>query len=275
MPIPQDIQAYNAAQSSGDKRICDTLAKAIDRHLAGKVRSERRIWHRHPVWFLRGNPIVGYSKLKGCIRLLFWSGQSFDEPGLAPEGSFKAAEARFTSVDEISTKDLARWLSKSILIQWDYKNIVKRKGRLERLKGPDWRGETLARVRMLITQAVPGVVEEQKWAKPSNPAGVPVWSHDGIICTGETYKTAVKLTFAKGASLADPSGLFNSSLEGNTRRAIDLHEGDTIDERAFKALVRAAAALNTPVAGRRVVGGGGGGGSSKRPSGSRRSQKAR
>src|SRR5436190_21179180 len=98
----------------------------------------------------------------------------------------------------------------------------------------DWRGETLARVRILIKQADPEVVEELKWRKPSNPAGVPVWSHAGIICTGETYKNAVKMTFAKGAALADPSGLFNSSLEGNTRRAIDFHEGDKIDEKALK-----------------------------------------
>ncbi|MBC8116110.1 MAG: DUF1801 domain-containing protein [Candidatus Saccharimonas sp.] len=112
----------------------------------------------------------------------------------------------------------------------------------------DWRGETLARVRMLIKQADPEVVEEVKWRKPSNSMlGVPVWSHDGILCTGETYKNVVKLTFAKGASLADPSGLFNSSLEGNTRRAIDIHEGDKIDEKALKALIRAAVALNTSV----------------------------
>lgn len=109
----------------------------------------------------------------------------------------------------------------------------------------DWRGTTLARVRSLIKRADPNVVEEVKWAKPSNPSGVPVWSHAGIICTGETYKDKLKLTFAKGAALDDPSGLFNASLEGNIRRAIDLHEGDRIDETAFKALIRAAVALNT------------------------------
>ena len=108
----------------------------------------------------------------------------------------------------------------------------------------DWRERTLSRVRALIEQADPEVVEEVKWRKPSNPTGVPVWSHGGILCTGETYKDKVKLTFAKGASLDDPAGLFNSSLEGNVRRAIDLHEGDEIDERAFLALVRAAVALN-------------------------------
>ena len=110
----------------------------------------------------------------------------------------------------------------------------------------DWRGETLERVRKLIKQADPDVVEQVKWKKPSNAMrGVPVWEHAGIICTGETYKTAVKLTFAKGAALADPSGLFNASLEGGARRAIDIHEGDKIDATAFKALIRAAVALNT------------------------------
>ena len=112
----------------------------------------------------------------------------------------------------------------------------------------DWRGETLARVRSLIREADPEMVEEVKWRKPSNSMlGVPVWEHAGIICTGETYKTVVKMTFAKGASLKDPSGLFNASLEGNTRRAIDFHEGDEIDEKALKALIRAAVALNIPV----------------------------
>ena len=108
----------------------------------------------------------------------------------------------------------------------------------------DWRGDTLARMRALIKQADPKVAEEVKWRKPTNPAGVPVWSHDGIICTGETYKTNVRLTFAKGAWLKDPKRLFNASLEGNALRAIVIHEGDKIDEKAFKALVRAAAVVN-------------------------------
>ena len=107
----------------------------------------------------------------------------------------------------------------------------------------DWRGKTLSRVRALIKQADPEVVEEWKWVKPTNP-GTPVWSHGGIVCTGETYRDAVKMTFARGAALKDPSGLFNSSLDGNTRRAIDIHEGDTVDEAALKDLVRAAVALN-------------------------------
>jgi hypothetical protein len=108
----------------------------------------------------------------------------------------------------------------------------------------DWRGATLSRIRNLIKQADPEVVEERKWRKQANPEGVPVWSHDGMICTGETYKNDVKITFARGASLKDPSHLFNSSLEGNARRAIDIHDGEEIDEEAFKALIRAAVALN-------------------------------
>jgi len=108
----------------------------------------------------------------------------------------------------------------------------------------DWRGELLGRLRALIKQADPNVTEEIKWRKPSNPGGVPTWSHDGIICTGEVYKSRVKLTFASGASVDDPAGLFNSSLDGNVRRAIDFHEGDQVDEKAFKALVRAAVAVN-------------------------------
>jgi hypothetical protein len=112
----------------------------------------------------------------------------------------------------------------------------------------DWRGATLARLRSLILAAGPEVVEAVKWRKPSNPAGVPVWEHDGVICTGETYKAYVKLTFAKGAALPDPAGLFNASLEGGTRRAIDLREGEELDPAAFQALIREAAALNAATA---------------------------
>jgi len=128
--MQQDTQAYNNAQATADKEICDLLAKEID---MGLPNAENKIWHAHPVWFLNGNPVVGYSKLKNCIRLLFWSGQSFDEPLLQNEGKFKAAEIRYTSAEQINTKDLKRWLKKSNAIQWDYKNIVKRRGALERL----------------------------------------------------------------------------------------------------------------------------------------------
>jgi hypothetical protein len=109
----------------------------------------------------------------------------------------------------------------------------------------DWKGDLLSRLRALILEADPEMTEERRWVKPSNPAGVPTFSHDGLVCTGETYKSVVKMTFAEGASLPDPSGLFNSSLEGNTRRAIDFREGDELNEEALKALIRAAVALNT------------------------------
>ncbi len=126
-----DIKTYNEKLTKEDKKICDLFATEIGSALP---KAENKIWHAHPVWFLYGNPIVGYDKLKSCVRLLFWSGQSFDEDGLKNEGSFKAAEARYTDVSQINIKDLKRWLKKSKSIQWDYKNIVKRKGVLERLK---------------------------------------------------------------------------------------------------------------------------------------------
>lgn len=126
-----DTLAYNDALDASDKTICDLLASEIDRALP---EAENKIWHRHPVWFLDGNPIAGYDKLKPCVRLLFWSGQTFEEPGLANEGSFKAAEARYTDVAQVDVEALRRWLGKARDIQWDYRNIAKRKGKLERLK---------------------------------------------------------------------------------------------------------------------------------------------
>lgn len=125
-----DIQEYNNKQTAEDKEICDRLAIEIDSQLPN---AESKIWHAHPVWFLNGNPVAGYSKLKGNVRLLFWSGQSFDEDELQNEGSFKAAEKRYTNASQINVTNLQRWLQKARTIQWDYKNIVKRKGLLERL----------------------------------------------------------------------------------------------------------------------------------------------
>ncbi|WP_421775561.1 DUF1801 domain-containing protein [Gracilimonas sp.] len=124
-------QAYNDGLDAGDKEICDTLAELINTYLP---EAENKIWHAHPVWFLDGNPVAGYSKLKDGVRLFFWSGQSFDEPGLTKSGSFKAAEKRYTAPDQINEEEVQRWVKKSRDIQWDYKNIVKRKGKLERLK---------------------------------------------------------------------------------------------------------------------------------------------
>jgi hypothetical protein len=127
----KEIKVYNDKQTSDDKEICNQLSTIFDNEL---TEAESKIWHGHPVWFLDKNPVVGYSKLKNCIQLLFWSGQSFDEAELKIAGSFKAAEKRYTSIDQIITADLIRWIKKSREIQWDYKNIVKRMGQLERLK---------------------------------------------------------------------------------------------------------------------------------------------
>ena len=127
-----DIQKYNKSQSEENKALCELLMKEINTCLP---KAQSKIWHGHPVWFLDGNPIVGYSKIKDSVRLLFWSGQSFKETELSPEGKFKAAEARYTDIGQINTRDLRRWLKKAEEIQWDYKNIVKRKGVLERIKG--------------------------------------------------------------------------------------------------------------------------------------------
>ena len=128
------IRAYHEKQAEGDRAICDLLFEVVT---AGLPEADAKVWHGAPVWFVAGNPIVGYHKLKGCVRLLFWSGQSFDEPGLKPEGTFKAAEARFTSVDQVDVPTLQAWLAKSRDRQWDYKNIVKRKGELVWLSGPE------------------------------------------------------------------------------------------------------------------------------------------
>lgn len=126
----KEVKEYHNALSSSDKAIADMLYEEICKSLPN---AENKVWHRHPVWFLNGNPIVGYSKLKNCMRLLFWSGQSFEEAGLEAEGTFKAAEARYTDAAQVNTKDLKRWLKKSKSIQWDYKNLIKRKGVLEKL----------------------------------------------------------------------------------------------------------------------------------------------
>ena len=131
--MQQDVSKYNAAQTDADRAICDELAEQIDGGLEG---AESKVWHGGPVWFLEGNPIVGYWVRKKEVQLLFWSGQSFDEPGLHPEGKFKAAEARITDIEQIATRDLQRWLQKAKTIQWDYKNIVKRRGMLDKVG--DW-----------------------------------------------------------------------------------------------------------------------------------------
>lgn len=130
MTIHQDIHTYNQQLSAADAEICQLLARTIEDNLPG---STSKLWHGSPVWFLNDNPIVGYDKLKDAVRLLFWSGQSFNEPGLEPEGNFKAAEIHYTDLDQVNQADIVAWLQNASTIQWDYKNIVKRKGKLERL----------------------------------------------------------------------------------------------------------------------------------------------
>ena len=131
MAVHTDTKKYNQSQTPSDKAICRLLAEQIDRALPD---AENKVWHAHPVWFLDGNPIVGYSTLKDCVRLLFWSGQSFKEKGLKKEGTFKAAEARYTVADQVDTQTLGRWLTEARHVQWDYKNLIRRRGKLERLK---------------------------------------------------------------------------------------------------------------------------------------------
>jgi len=129
--VREETRQYNRAQSPDDRRTCELLAREIEHALP---EAENKVWHAHPVWFLDGNPVVGYSKLKDSVRLLFWSGQSFSSPGLKPEGKFKAAEARFATVEQVDQAVLRGWLAECREVQWDYKNIVRRRGRLERLK---------------------------------------------------------------------------------------------------------------------------------------------
>jgi hypothetical protein len=213
-------------------------------------------------WFL------AFHCLTKHIKVAFFRGASLHP---LPPGESKLKDVRYLDIHEHDTIDeahLAMWIQQAAALPGFSSEAPARPTIKKSTSGPkkgkaapsqltdarvaelgDWRGEMLARVRAIMKQADPDVVEEVKWRKPSNSMrGVPVWSHDGIICTGETYNNAVKLTFAKGATLADPAGLFNSSLEGNTRRAIDLHEGETINEKALTALIRAAVALNTSVA---------------------------
>lgn len=242
MPIPSEIRAYNAAQSIDDKRICDALARTIDRRLPmaepqdlapapGVVyqrQPDRRLQQAqrlHPPAFLE-RPVV--RRARPCSR-----GQFQGCRGPLPRRRRTLHHRRSKVAQKVDRSPVG-------LQEHRQPQGPSRANRGHGLAGRDARsGSTL------LKQAVPELVEEVKWRKPSNSMlGVPVWSHRnaGMVCTGETYKNAVKLTFANGAGLPDPSGLFNASLEGNTRRAIDLHEGDAIDAKAFKALVRSAAA---------------------------------
>jgi hypothetical protein len=247
------VQAYIAAMPDWKRDVGRRLDALIVRTVPGVRKAVK--WNS-PFYGVEGRGwFLSFHCFTNYVKVTFFRGTSLHP---LPPGESKHKEVRYLDIreDEPLDSNMTRWIRQAAALPgWSTKES-KGESPAEpidpRVQKPgDWRGEALARIRGLIKQAEPEVVEEVKWRKPSNPAGIPVWSHPraGIICTGETYKSAVKLTFAKGAALEDPSGLFNSSLDGNTRRAIDLHEGDTIDARAFKALVRAAVALNTSARG--------------------------
>jgi hypothetical protein len=252
------VQAYIAAMPGWKRDIGRSLDALIVRTVPGVRKAIK--WNS-PLYGIEGDGwFLGIHCLTKYVKVAFFHGASLRP---LPPGASKQKDVRYLDIhegDELDEAQLAAWVKQASRLprrthvsgEMKKATSVKKSVSTEAKAGAsasqhidarikelgDWRGETLARVRALIKQAVPDVVEEWKWR------GVPVWEHGGIICTGETYKSVVKLTFAKGASLEDPSRLFNSSLEGNTRRAIDLHEGDKIDEKALKVLVRAAAALN-------------------------------
>ena len=252
------VEAYIAAMPGWKGDVGRRLDALIVRTIPGVNKAVR--WNT-PFYGIEGQGwFLGFHCITKYIKVAFFRGTSLHP---LPPVESKQKDVRYFHVhedDQLDEELVASWIEQaSKLPGWSFnadptakkakttmKNTKPSSTREKEGSASDWREETLARIRTLIKQADPDVVEEAKWKKPSNGMrGVPVWSHAGILCTGETYKNAVKMTFAKGASLPDPSGLFNSSLEGNARRAIDIHEGDKINEKALQALIRAAVALNT------------------------------
>ena len=232
------VRAYIAAMPDWKR----TVGKRLDALIVRNVPNVRKAvkWNS-PFYGIEGKGwFLSFHVFTRYVKVTFFRGTSLRP---LPPGTSTHKDVRYLDIhedDEIDDAQVASWVKQAAALPgWDPSAP-----RESTQKKTDWRKDTLAHMRMLILDAVPEMIEERKWKKPSNPAGVPVWSHNGIVCTGETYKNVVKLTFAKGASLPDPAHLFNSSLEGNTRRAIDIHEGDKIDARAFKALVKAAALQN-------------------------------
>ena len=255
------VQAYIAAMPGWKRAIGRRLDALIVRTVPGVRKAVK--WNS-PLYGIDGQGVfLGFHTYTRYVKVTFFNGISLRP--VPPGGTGK--EARWIDIHEgdLDEAQMTAWVKQAAALPgWvpGQPAIAPRKPRPARSKAGatrkraslridqpgrgagDWREETLARIRALILAADPQITEERKWKKPSNPAGVPVWSRGGIVCTGEAYKDVVKLTFANGASLPDPSGLFNASLDGNTRRAIDIHEGETIDARAFKALVKAAVARN-------------------------------
>jgi len=243
------VRAYLAAVP-GWKR---AVAKRLDALIVRTVPDVRKAvkWNS-PMYGMDGQGLfLGFHTFTNYVKVTFFRGTSLRP---VPPGG-KGVDARWIDVreDDLDEAQMADWVRQAAALPgWvPGRTETQEKTRVSKAKPKakgDWRQETLARMRALIMEADPEMTEERKWIKPSNPAGVPLWSHDGMVCTGETYAKAVKLTFAYGASLPDPSHLFNSSLEGNTRRAIDIQEGETVDARAFKALGKAAVARNAGTA---------------------------
>ena len=232
------VQAYIAAMPEWKRAVGRDLDALITRHVPN-VRKAMK-WNS-PFYGIEGRGwFLSFHVFTRYVKVTFFNGTSLRP---IPPGTSTHKDVRYLDIhehDELDERQLASWLKQAAALPgWDPSAP-----RETPQKKTDWREGTLERVRALILAAVPDMIEERKWKKPSNPAGVPVWSHNGIVCTGEKYKNVVKLTFARGASLPDPSHLFNASLEGNTRRAIDIHEGEEVDTRAFKALVKAAALQN-------------------------------
>jgi hypothetical protein len=240
------VQAYIAAMPGWKRDIGRRLDALVARHVPGVRKAVK--WNS-PFYGVEGNGwFLAFHVYTRYVKVTFFRGTSLRP---VPPGASKHEEVRYVDIheDDFDEVQVAAWVKQAAALPgWDPSQPA------EAVRTPstakpkardlDWQEETLARMRALILEADPGMIEERKWKKPSNPMGVPVWSRDGIVCTGEMYSKVVKLTFARGASIPDPSRLFNSSLDGNARRAIDIHEGEQVDARAFKALVKAAVARN-------------------------------
>jgi hypothetical protein len=242
------VQTYIAAMPDWKRAIGKRLDALIVRNVPNVRKAVK--WNS-PMYGVEGQGLfVGFHTFTHYVKVTFFRGTSLRP--VPPGGT--SDEARWIDIheDDLDEAQMATWVKQAAALPgWvpgQPLGAVRKSGKAKsKARSTDWREETLARMRALILEADPGMIEERKWRKPSNAmAGVPVWSHNGIVCTGETYTKVVKLTFARGARVPDPSRLFNSSLEGNMRRAIDIHEGEQVDAGAFKALVKAAVALNGP-----------------------------
>ena len=251
------VQAYIAAMPEWKRAVGKRLDTLIVRNVPNVRKSVK--WNS-PFYGIEGQGwFLSFHVFTRYVKVTFFRGTSLRP---IPPGASQHKDVRHVDIragDNLDEAQMTSWVKQAAALPgWDpstpsaktQKKPVMDKAKANRDRD-DWRDETLDRMRALILKADPEIIEERKWRKPSNPAGVPVWSHNGIVCTGEVYRKVVKLTFARGASIPDPSRLFNASLEGNTRRAIDIHEGEKIDARAFKALVKAAVARNSAAAKKR------------------------